>query len=348
MYNVIIVDDEHMIHLSLQKLLEKIEDKFSVAGVAEDGKEALLLVENHSIDLVITDIWMPEMDGLEFIEAAKKIDPTMKFIIISGYDDFHYAQKAIRFGVSDFILKPIVPDQILSTMDQMYTQMKKNERSYTEYNDWVILLETDKKEMVEHIWTSNEAKAYEKINTIVEGYHHTPNNPLSLSQLLENLLRDIENELINRNISLPNCLPEQIKWPNTRELMMEKAKQEISHMIETVQGSRNLGSRQNILKAVEYMKKNYALEELSLQEAANYVGVSESYFSRSFKEEMNISFIKYLIKLRLAKAKEMIQDSDLKITDIAFKVGFSDYPHFSKSFKKYYGLTPNEYRKQMQ
>ncbi|UOQ47653.1 response regulator [Gracilibacillus caseinilyticus] len=347
MYNVIIVDDEHMILLSLQKLLEGLEDKFSIAGVAEDGQEALHLLDNHSIDIVITDICMPEMDGLELIEKARNIDSKIKFIIISGYDDFSYAQTAIRFGVSDFILKPIVPDQILSIMDNMYSQMQTNKRSYAENNDWILLLETYKKELVEHIWTFNKAETFEKINDVVEGHNRIPNHPLSLSQLLEDLLRDIENELINRNPNLPNLLPEQITWSNMMTDTTEIAKQAVSRMIDFVQGSRNLGSRQNILKAVEYIEAYFASPDFSLQEVADYIGVSESYFSRSFKEEMNISFIKYVIHIRMAKAKELIQNADMSITKIAFEVGFSDYPHFSKSFKKYYGLTPNEYRKQL-
>ncbi|QGH33446.1 response regulator [Gracilibacillus salitolerans] len=348
MYNVMIVDDEHVIQLSLQKLLKKRKDAFSVIGIAEDGKEAIQLLEKHSIDLIITDICMPEMDGLELIEATKKIDPTVKFIIISGYNDFNYAQKAIRFGVSDFILKPIVPDQIFTTIDNIYRQMKRYEYSYTKHNDWVLLLETYKKEIVEYIWQFNEEKAHEKISTIIEGHHKLQNNPFSLSQLLENLLKDIENELINRNLSLPQRQPEYMKWPYTMDLIIKRAKNEISYLINTIKGLRNLGSRQNILKAVEYVKENFSKEDLSLQEVAGNIGVSEAYFSRSFKEEMNISFKKYLIKLRMTKAKEMIIDLEMNITNIAFKVGFSDYPHFSKTFKKYYGLTPIEFKKQVE
>ncbi|WP_327204869.1 AraC family transcriptional regulator [Paenibacillus sp. DMB20] len=116
-------------------------------------------------------------------------------------------------------------------------------------------------------------------------------------------------------------------------------------MISEIKGSRNLGARHNILKATEYIKEHYADEELSLPRVAAELGMSVAYLSRSFKEEMNINFVKYLVQTRLEKAAELLEQDTSPAVEIAYQVGFTDYSHFSRTFKKHFGLTPAEYRK---
>jgi two-component system response regulator YesN len=118
-------------------------------------------------------------------------------------------------------------------------------------------------------------------------------------------------------------------------------------MIREIRASRNLGAGHYIRRAVRYMEEHYTREELSLTEVAHALGISVPYLSRSFKEEMNVTFVQHLTRLRMAKARELLADTDDSTTEIALQVGYSDYPHFSKTFKKMYGLTPTAYRKQL-
>lgn len=97
--------------------------------------------------------------------------------------------------------------------------------------------------------------------------------------------------------------------------------------------------------SVNYIHNNYE-RDISLKDIAQYVFLSASYFARAFKEEMSISPINYLLKVRIERAKELLRDTDNKISDIALSVGFSNQQRFNDIFKKYVKLTPLQYRKQ--
>jgi AraC-like DNA-binding protein/mannose-6-phosphate isomerase-like protein (cupin superfamily) len=97
--------------------------------------------------------------------------------------------------------------------------------------------------------------------------------------------------------------------------------------------------------SAKFINNNFE-REISLGDIAKFVFLSPSYFTRAFKEEMGISPISYLLKVRVSRAKELLGETDLKISDIALSVGFSNQQRFNEIFKKYSGHTPLQYRKQ--
>ncbi len=98
--------------------------------------------------------------------------------------------------------------------------------------------------------------------------------------------------------------------------------------------------------AVKYIHNNFE-RDISLADIAKFVFLSPSYFARAFKEETGVSPINYLLKVRVERAKELIVESNLKISDIALSVGFSNQQRFNEIFKKYTGMTPTQYKKKM-
>ncbi|NOU93596.1 response regulator [Paenibacillus sp. LMG 31456] len=107
MYQVLLVDDERWVRTSLKRVLEKTELPFSVAKEASNGLEALDWLEDHEADLILTDVRMPVMEGLAFVQEVRKQDSGQQVILVSGYDDFQYVQQALRLGVIDYLLKPV-------------------------------------------------------------------------------------------------------------------------------------------------------------------------------------------------------------------------------------------------
>lgn len=108
----------------------------------------------------------------------------------------------------------------------------------------------------------------------------------------------------------------------------------------------NLGDAKHldaIYKSIDYMKRNY-MKKISLDDVANYVNFSPTYFSRIFKEEMKCNLNKYLKKMRIEMSKDMLLESQLSIADIAVLVGFHDQSHYSKNFKDEIGISPSKYR----
>ena len=127
---VFLVDDETLIRSGMKKLLPWDALGFSIVGEAENGKQALPLIEKLTPDLVITDLKMPLCDGITLTGEIKKLLPRTEVIILTGYDEFDYARQAIRMGVFDFLLKPISPDELQATLLRLQQKRSVRETPY--------------------------------------------------------------------------------------------------------------------------------------------------------------------------------------------------------------------------
>jgi len=123
MFKVLLVDDEEEVRKGIRDRIDWPGFGLEVVGEAENGREALEFFDETIPDIVITDINMPFMDGLELTEKIRAGFPNVKIIILTGFDDFKFAQTAIKFGVSDYILKPVLPADINKLLDNLSKQL---------------------------------------------------------------------------------------------------------------------------------------------------------------------------------------------------------------------------------
>lgn len=124
MYNVLIVDDEKIEREGIRFLLSREEGDFHILE-ASNGKQALNVLRSENIDLLLTDIKMPHMDGLELSKRAKEENEELQIVIFSGYNDFTFAQEAIRYGVKEYVLKPVDPDIFHETIGKIKQEIEK-------------------------------------------------------------------------------------------------------------------------------------------------------------------------------------------------------------------------------
>ncbi|SFF88497.1 Response regulator receiver domain-containing protein [Planifilum fulgidum] len=122
---MIIVDDEPVICKGLRLTIPWHELGVRVVGEAHNGKQALRLAEKHDVDLVLTDVKMPEMDGLALAEALRRERPQVRIVMISGYDEFEYARQALRLGVEDYLLKPVDIDELWQLVKRLAHERRK-------------------------------------------------------------------------------------------------------------------------------------------------------------------------------------------------------------------------------
>lgn len=132
MYRVVIADDEPKVSRLIRSLIQWEALGLELVGVADDGVTALEMIGTLLPDIVITDIRMPGYDGIQLIERAKQLKPEIDFIIISGYRQFEYAQKAIRFGVEDYLVKPLKAGEINGTLRKMIDRYLERDRRQLE------------------------------------------------------------------------------------------------------------------------------------------------------------------------------------------------------------------------
>ncbi len=121
LYSFVIVDDEPEIREGIRDTIPWEDLGFTFRGAFANGKEALEWVEQNPPDVLITDINMPFMDGLVLSELVLDRSPRTKVLIISGYDDFEYAHKALQLQVHDYIVKPITPTEFKTTLVKLKT-----------------------------------------------------------------------------------------------------------------------------------------------------------------------------------------------------------------------------------
>lgn len=216
MYKVLIVDDEPFVREGLKLIIDWQQYGFVVCEEASNGEEALKLITELSPELVITDIKMPEMDGLELIKQSRSIlNLNTHFIILSGYNDFEYAQKAIKYNVVNYLLKPVDEDQLIEILKKISKEIRirdlKDKFSKTNINNIIKAVLEDKigsytfdyiKEFFSNI--DNTPKRYVQVEINVSEWFES----FEQDELRSNLEK--VTETINKTISKENinCLYE--------------------------------------------------------------------------------------------------------------------------------------------
>lgn len=534
MLKVMIVDDEAIVRIGLKSMIDWESHGFQLIGEANDGQRALDLFRNSKPDLVITDLKMPVMDGLQLMRELNELDAKCRVIVLSSYDDFSLVKEAMKLGAADYLLKlEMEPDQLVEVLtvfkneilqereektqqaqidEEFHTNLstlrrvflmemlgsddlsgKKLEQGlerleihlapskvyclvlkigdayrlenmstdetnstanailsiceevvsddYVNYcfqkkeTEFVLLLSPKRSSgtmedtitacqriltfleqylgLMAVIGIGDEAKSYngirpayrqakqaiqyrffkeydriilwEKVKTLpaplatysVHQYRDQLEKAFRQNQAAEltSLLEAISNDFRELHLSQEACChgalellsmiseivdrkglqPEKIltsSYQTYRELLqmvnlsqvlawLEELKKDLTQFVkaeETKNYPRVIG------EAKRYIREHYA-EQVSLPEVAATVGLTPSYFSTVFKEHLGMSYSEYLTLVRLERAKELLKDTYYRVYEISHMVGYANQYYFNRLFKKVVGLTPLDYRK---
>jgi two-component system response regulator YesN len=126
---VLIVEDEPASAEYLSSIVKRELPGMEISGIAENGEEALALMRKSRVDVVITDISMPVMDGLQLAGAVRAVWPMIPVVIVSGYERFEYAKTALRFGVSDYLLKPLKPAELRNCLTRIALKLEFSQKA---------------------------------------------------------------------------------------------------------------------------------------------------------------------------------------------------------------------------
>ncbi|NJD03839.1 MAG: response regulator [Ruminiclostridium sp.] len=258
LYRLLIVEDEEIIRRGLKNNIPWNEMDFEVVGEAENGSIALDIIPALHPDVILTDIKMPVIDGIELMSVLKNRNPDIKVVIFSGYSEFEYARKGIEFGAYYYLLKPTRKNSIKEVFTRLKNEIDNISRKNAEFEELI--------------------KKVRSTLPSVEEYESKP----------------IMSSAVNRVIT--------------------------------------------------FLKENYN-RKISLNEVAEYAFMSPSHFCTFFKQETGCTFIDFLSVIRIDKAKELMQNPELRVYEIADMVGYDDWNYFSKIFRKITGVNPTQYKK---
>lgn len=338
MIKVVVVDDEMHIREGISKFINKNVEGFVAERSFCDGDEVIAYLAENDTDIVISDIRMSRVSGIEVARYIYENKPYIKMIMLSGYRDFEYAQSAISYGIKAYILKPTDFDELCMHLNICREQIEK-ERDYLDNfmdsakNVFALVVQADVDggvKLAEEIFESVANKDYRYMQSYIKSFFEI---------LQDKILANLKIDLSARGVDIG-----KISACKTRNELHGCTAELIGGIFGLVKKSDN--NENTILNSAKKYIDEHFSESLSLQDVADFVYLNPIYFSRFFKIHTGQNFSEYLLDKRMTKAAELI-NTNMKIADVSEACGYSNMGYFSRAFKEYYKCTPKEYGRKM-
>ncbi|WP_256762391.1 response regulator [Cohnella sp. WQ 127256] len=361
MYKVMIVDDEPWSRKVIKQLGEWDMLQLTIVGEAEDGLESLRMIDELSPDIVVTDMRMPGIDGVDLLKALKEQHPFLKIIVMSGYDDFVYLKQAIHSQAKDYLLKPVDPDELNAALAQCVRELQQTKQISAMPRNTPLLM-TDSIVLDQYLEYRHlvygyllDLNAVGVSQTLTALQHFLDSEHFESSRLKEighDFMQMLEHFVATSELELEWSLwIAQLAPPKLPEESVEQSVIEMigriggiyKQAIDFVQEARKKRSKLDMSEVLAYINRNYK-NTISLETLADYFYISKEHLSRSFKTFSGETVTDYIIRRRMEKAKQLIVEHKLSIKHAAEMTGYMDVAYFYRVFKKHYGFAPGELR----
>lgn len=352
MHTLVIIDDEYIVVEGLKAIIARANLDCEIVGFAYDGISGLEVINKTRPDIVITDIRIPGLDGLSLIEEAREFLPDTAFIVISGFNEFEYARKALSLGVKAYIEKPISVEKV---SEVLIAVEKERAKAHQEFKDdgtrialrqdihvhMQALITSVMKEESESIKAHSEV-ILEKIGKLSDSLETYRAECFQFMCVVMGVFQDHEKQKERVDVVSYS----EMKDLDSAAKIEQYVRKRICKIIEKLEASKSGSSNRTILLLLEYINEHFC-EPIGLNELAEKVKMNPAYLCILFKEEVGCSYIKYLTSLRIKHAKSLLLSGN-KVVEISEMIGYSDYRYFCEIFKKNVGMTPNEYKRCVQ
>lgn len=330
---LVIVEDETRIREGIANLVKKHYPELEHVMEAQSGEEGLAVIRENAPEIVITDIRMAPMNGLDMLRILIQDEKrSFKTIILSAYSEFDYAKQAISFGVCEYLLKPVDLAEFDAVMKKVIGDVLIKERA-----EYAAPLEQILSGLLSGQLGVKQASAFLKAVTS-QVY-----DPIAIKKDVLHYLLSICRVMKETNYAANESLNEiQIVENIDKAVTLNELKEIIFGTINFISDGKK--AEGIVILRAKRIVEEYYFKGLTLEELAGKMGLTPEYISAQFVKELGISFSVYIRQFRIQKAKELLINTDLKLYEIAQKIGYSSAKYFSKVFRETEGVLPTDYR----
>jgi len=345
---LLIADDESTVREYIKFVIREnnIPVKIEEAG---NGLEAVEKAKKFKPDVLLLDIRMPRMDGLKAASLINRCVAGVKMAVLTAYDEFDYAREALRLGVSEYLLKPIPPAELIHFLKKALREKNAVKNCSSGISRGILELES---KLMETIKLGERQKTLKLLEVLLKHEKLKDYTPDQLQKYFIELTGMIIRSIASLGIDLAeleklkqDCQQQMLAGDSTETLKahMEDFVLRVLALLDTHCLS---PGEKIILKARAYIEDNYS-RKIGLEDVAEHINLSPHYFSRLFKKHIGINFVEYVNRVRIEKAREYITNMDLSLKEVSEKVGFDNLSYFSSVFLKYTGCLPSSFRKSL-
>lgn len=371
MPKVLFIDDEPYVLEGLRTMINWAEYGFTVCAQATNGHDGLEALLNHRPELVITDIRIPGMNGLEVVKQARKAGClSTSFIILSGYSDFSYIQDAMRHGVSAYLLKPLDEEEIQEALTDVCTRLKRqksetppgaplfgadlNEEfrrsqplllnynySHDYFHDYIDGL-------LEEMKNNRPDGIEERINRLFQSFTRDHYALEIVQACIKNLELEVIKLILEYGVEMGEvsrrfaAFHQRVACTTGKKLSSELIAfcRDLAEYMASIEQN-NADGLIDEIKA--FTKENYD-QNLNLQKLAEQFYINPVYLGQLFKKSTGVRFCDYLHGIRIDKAKKMLRRTNMKVAEIARAIGYRDPDYFVRKFKSITSSSPSAFK----
>lgn len=343
MYKILFIDDDETIEFIVSRMKIWENSNFKITRYAKNGMEALSILEKESFDLIITDIRMPIIDGLELLEDMRKRGDKTLLVLASTYSEFEYAKRGLQNGAIDYIIKPITEENLKELFIRVEKLLKEKESKVEKSKETTLKASNDRIDKWYNLFVNLEYDSKTLQKTYLK----------EVSGIFQNESEKIIifSELLFEGVweKITNIFPWIVQLTDIEFLFSEENfEKEIEDKIEAIQEiikKYKLNKYDSLInKICEIIIKNIGKDKL-LDIIAEELELSKDYIGKLFKNKIGITLNEYSTILKMEYGKKLLKTTNKKVYEISEELGYSTVDYFSKLFKNYTSLTPVQYRK---
>jgi two-component system response regulator YesN len=358
-----LVDDMDIGLRQLKRLkLWEGETDFCIAAEAKNGQEALDILQKDRIDLIITDIKMPKIDGIELLKEVNEKSLCPCVVLLSDYEDFAYAKQGIQYGAFDYLGKPAGYEDIAGLLDKVDQFLKKKKYESERVRNLEVKLEEKLEDhfpsaemdrligafLKKHPETSAMTDRLAEAILVMSGRDPLKSG-ISFKRAAAELLQKVSEQYVWLDMFIDASILKGIDFSgfNNADEAAAEFVQSVKILFSSISGLEYGSDPEQLENKISRLVLMSVDHDITIEGIATSMYMNRKYLSEAFRQKTGALLIEYITRVKMKRAARLLGQGGRKTYEIALLLGFRDTEYFSRLFKKHMGVSPSEYRGNM-